>query len=201
MKGPIDKDSLLIPKRFIPIDQAGELDSFYSNKHWFVGYVKYCHEQRVADKLVSMGVEYYLPMQKRKKQWSDRVKTVNVMIMPRYIFIRCKPSERIPLIQEIYDLKSYMMDKANHTPVIIRDDQMDKFRKMVDYETLSVVVDPTQFEPGEMVEVVCGPLAGQVLELIDVNGTKCIALGLGILGTARMEIPLSYVEKVNKKTT
>ena len=189
----------LIPKRLVPLDQAENCETYYSTKHWFVGYVQYCHEQRVADKLSKKGVEYYLPMQKKKKQWSDRIKTVNVMIMPRYIFIRCKPSERIPLLQDIYDLKSYMMDKVGHTPVVIRDDQMDKFRKMVDYETLSVVVDPTQFEPGELVRVVCGPLADQEFELVDVNGTKCIALALGLLGTARMEIPLSYIEKVNKK--
>ena len=114
----------------------------------------------------------------------------------RYIFIRCKPSERISILQDIYDLKSYMMDRSEHTPVVVRDDQMDKFRRMVDYETLSVVVDPAQFEPGEKVRVVCGPLAGYELELIDVSGTKCVALSLGLLGTARMEIPLSYIEKV-----
>lgn len=194
-KKSADRDDL-IPKRLVPINQAGNYETYYSTKHWFVGYVQYCHEVKVAEKLANLGVEYYLPMQKRKKQWSDRVKTVNVMIMPRYIFIRCKPSERIPLLQEISDLKSYMIDKADKSPVVIRDDQMDKFRRMVDYETLSVVVDPAQFEPGERVKVVCGPLVDQEFELIDINGTKCIALSLGLLGTARMEIPLSYIEKV-----
>ncbi len=192
----MEKKESLIPKRLIPIEEAEFCETYYSCKHWFVGYVQYCHEVKVAEKLEKLGVEYYLPMQKKKKQWSDRVKTVNVMIMPRYIFIRCKPSERISILQDIYDLKSYMMDRSEHTPVVVRDDQMDKFRRMVDYETLSVVVGPAQFEPGEKVRVVCGPLAGYELELIDVSGTKCVALSLGLLGTARMEIPLSYIEKV-----
>ena len=40
----------LIPKRLVPLDQAENCETYYSTKHWFVGYVQYCHEQRVADK-------------------------------------------------------------------------------------------------------------------------------------------------------
>ena len=44
---------------------------------WFVAYVRSCQERRVADLLAAQGIETYVPVQKERHKWSDRVKIVD----------------------------------------------------------------------------------------------------------------------------
>ena len=83
----MEKKESLIPKRLVPIEEAGVCETYYSTKHWFVGYVQYCHEVKVAEKLEKLGVEYYLPMQKKK----NTKQTINyIRHMMNTLLIRIK---------------------------------------------------------------------------------------------------------------
>lgn len=184
----------------MPLFPVGtEIPDFYTKPQWFIGRVKHCHEHKAADMLQNLGVEYFLPEQVVRKKWSDRIKSVKVLLLPRYIFIRCLNSKRVEILQRIPSITNFMVDHNTHLAAVIRDIDLETFRLMVDYEDRPVIIDKTMFAPGDRVRVKCGPLVDKECELVEVSSKKCVAVGLGILGSARIELPLSYIESIDKK--
>ena len=67
-------------------------------RQWLVAYVQSCLEKKTAERLKTMGVEYYLPIQSEIRQWSDRRKKVDRLVIPMMIFVHVTPQERpLPL--------------------------------------------------------------------------------------------------------
>ena len=183
----------------MPLFPVGtEIPDFYTKPQWFIGRVKYCHEHKAAGKLEAMGVEYFLPEQTVRRKWSDRIKKVQVLLLPRYIFIHCLNSKRVEILQNAPSITHFMTDRDTHLAAVIREKELETFRLMVDYEDIPVIIEQTTFSPGDNVRVKCGPLMGHECELVEVSNKKCIAVGLGILGSARIELPLSYIEPINE---
>lgn len=55
---------------------------------WYAIRTRSRHEKMVADQLEKMGVENFLPLVKRSRQWSDRVKEVELPLFSGYSFVR-----------------------------------------------------------------------------------------------------------------
>lgn len=56
-------------------------------KCWYVIYTMSRAEKQVAQRLEKCGITYYLPLVKVKKQWSDRIKKVELPAFPSYVFV------------------------------------------------------------------------------------------------------------------
>ena len=186
----------------MPLFPVGtEIPDFYTKPQWFIGRVKYCHEHKAAAKLQEMDVEYFLPEQTVSRKWSDRVKKIKVLLLPRYIFIHCMNSKRVEILQNISSITNFMTDHDTHLAAVIRDKDLETFRLMVDYEDRPITIDSVNFSPGDRVRVICGPLMNHECELVEVSCRTCIAVGLGILGSARIELPLSYIGSIDDNNT
>ena len=57
-------------------------------KSWYAIYVKSRAEKKVALELEYNNIDYYLPLIKRLKQWSDRNKWVEEVLFKSYIFVK-----------------------------------------------------------------------------------------------------------------
>lgn len=167
-----------------------------NDKHWFVAYVKSCQERKTAEMLSALGYEHYLPVQRELRQWSDRKKLVERLVLPRMIFVRCTPAERIRTLEEVSNIYRYMTSKGPYTPVIIPDNQMEAFRNMVERGTRKVEVMQAPPVPGDKVKVISGPLAGLECEVVAVSGRRCFVVRLEAIGAATMDIALDTVEKI-----
>lgn len=165
--------------------------------HWYVGFVKSYQEKKVAEALSRMSIEYYLPIRKEKHKWSDRYKVVERLVLPRLIFVHATPEKRVEAVQAIYGLTGYLNEGGPYHPAIVPDDQLEAFRMMVDHGEEKVEVSQQNVAPGDHVRVVSGPLKGIECELVRVNEKSCIAVRLGSLGTATMELPVSSLEKIS----
>ena len=55
---------------------------------WYALRTRSRHEKMVADQLERLGVENFLPLVKRTRQWSDRVKEVELPLFSGYTFVR-----------------------------------------------------------------------------------------------------------------
>jgi len=164
------------------------------SKLWYVAYVHSCRERKSAEELSLHGIECYVPVRKELRQWSDRKKVVERLVLPRMVFIHCTPQERIALLAFAPSITRYMSEGGPYKPVVVPDDQMDTFRKMVDYGDTDLCVTSREFGPGDKVEVVGGPLKGLECELVSVSGNRCLAVRLGAVGTAIMDIPAEYLK-------
>lgn len=55
---------------------------------WYALRTRSRHEKMVADQLGQHGIENFLPLVKKKRQWSDRVKEVELPLFSGYTFVR-----------------------------------------------------------------------------------------------------------------
>lgn len=157
--------------------------------HWYVAYVRSCQEKKCASDLKKLGVEYFLPVQLVKKKYSDRMKWVEQLVLPRMIFIHTDEKTRIRLLDDVYALCSYMA-AGTFKPVIVPDREMNDFRFMLKQGGGKVRVSCDLFQPGDRVKVVSGPLEGLVCELVSVGEKRCVAVRLGAIGTATLDISM-----------
>jgi len=65
-------------------------------QNWYALYVRSRHEFKVEDELVSKGVQVYLPVVRKFRQWKDRKKLVEFPVFPSYLFVQ------MPLKDEIF---------------------------------------------------------------------------------------------------
>src|ERR1700722_18756162 len=62
---------------------------------WFAVYTASRHEKRVAQHLIQREIEFYLPLYRSERKWSDGSRvTLDLPLFPGYLFIRIQRSER-----------------------------------------------------------------------------------------------------------
>jgi len=66
---------------------------------WFAAYTRSRNEKKVAGELEEQHIEYYLPLIKTIRQWSDRKKKVEVPLINSYIFVRIIEKEYLKVLQ------------------------------------------------------------------------------------------------------
>lgn len=164
--------------------------------HWYIGYVKSCTEFKAQEFMARLGYESYVPVVEEVHRWSDRRKVVRRLVLPRIIFVHTTEYLRRRSLEENPYLTRYMAKDGPYTAAVVPDEQMEAFRCMVDNDGRRVNVEPQNFAPGDKVKVTSGPLRGMVCELINVSGRRCLAVNLGALGTATMDLELETIEKI-----
>ena len=154
-----------------------------------------CLEKKTAERLKTMGVEYYLPIQSEIRQWSDRRKRVDRLVIPMMIFVHVTPQER-PLPLTLQAISRYMVLRGESRPAVIPEEQMERFRFMLDYSPEAVEICSTPLAAGDAVKVIKGPLAGLEGELVMIGGKSKVAVRLDMLGCAHVDMPIGFVEKI-----
>ena len=151
-------------------------------KSWLAAYVRLYHEKKTRDRLTAMGIESFLPVQEEIHQWSDRRKKIERVVIPMMIFVHVDPAERAEVLT-LSSVSRYMVLRGQSTPAVIPDEQMERFRFMLDYSE-------------EAIEVCSSPLAPG--ELVTIDGKSKVAVRLDMLGCAHVDMPVGFVEKVGK---
>ncbi|MFK2049412.1 UpxY family transcription antiterminator [Bacteroides fragilis] len=153
-------------------------------KSWLAAYVRLYHEKKTRDRLTAMGIESFLPVQEEIHQWSDRRKKIERVVIPMMIFVHVDPAERAEVLT-LSSVSRYMVLRGQSTPAVIPDEQMERFRFMLDYSE-------------EAIEVCSSPLAGLEGELVTIDGKSKVAVRLDMLGCAHVDMPVGFVERVGK---
>src|SRR5215470_9469494 len=66
---------------------------------WFALQVRIRYEADVALHLRGKGYEWFLPLYKTRKRWSDRLKEMEAPLFPGYVFCRFNPHDRLPILK------------------------------------------------------------------------------------------------------
>ena len=81
---------------------------------------------------------------------------------------------------------------------VIPDKQMEGFRFLLDFSEEAVEMTNENIKAGDLVRVVKGSLRGMEGELIRHKGVTKVLVRIDMLGCAMVNIPASFVEKLNK---
>lgn len=164
-------------------------------KKWLVAYVRLYHEKKTAERLRAMNIENFLPIQEEIRQWKYRKKKIERVVIPMMIFVHVDAAERSQVLT-LSAVSRYMVLHGEHTPAVIPDDQMERFKFMLDYSEEAVEMCATPLSPGERVRVIKGPLTGLEGELEMVGENARVLVRLDFLGSAGVKMPVGYVEKM-----
>ena len=169
-----------------------------TKKRWLAVYVNMHHEKKVRSRLSALGIENFLPVQTEIRQWSDRKKKIEKVLIPMMIFVRVDTEEQRIVITQPSVIR-YLVLRGEHSPTVIPDEQMEKFRFMLDFSDKPIDFNTENFVPGEKVKVIKGPLIGLEGELVNVEGKPTIAIRIDQLGCAIVEMSRSMVEKLDSQ--
>jgi transcription antitermination factor NusG len=159
---------------------------------WYAVYTKPRWEKKVADLLTRKQIENYCPLNKVKRQWSDRKKIVMEPLFQSYVFVRV-PKNLLTMVRETSGVLNfvYWLQK----PAIIRDEEIDLIKRYMN-EYQNVHIQKATVNINDKVRVLSGPLMmreGNILE-IKHKTVKVLLPSLGY--TLVAEIEKGNLEKI-----
>lgn len=163
-----------------------------AESHWYAAYTKSRSEKKVLSRLTEAGFEAYLPLRRKRHQWSDRLKWVEEPLIRSYIFLRVNESEYYNAINTP-GLVCYVTFEGK--AAAIPDHQIEVL-KMLLHQDAEIEVINERFAPGQKIVVVSGTLVGMQGEMVEYRGKKKVLIRLGTTGTNLLvTVSLDLIEK------
>ena len=156
------------------------------NKKWFAIYTRPRWEKKVNLLLQEKGVESYCPLNKVRRKWSDRVKTIEEPLFKSYVFVKVSDEEKTT-VRMTSGVTNFVY--WNKKPAIIKEKEILTIKKFLD-EYTDVHVYPIDLKLNDRVRVTSGSFMdheGKVLGLRH----KVVKVAIESLGY----ILVAYIER------
>jgi len=164
--------------------------------HWYAVYVKSRAEKKAEFDLQISGIETFLPLQRKLRQWSDRKKIVEIPLIPGYLFVRVSRKEYDAVLQSKHVVNYVRFER---TAATIPDNQIDYLKLMLKQDNLGIEITHETFELGRKVEVIAGPMIGLQAKLVQIKGKDKVAIELEQIGySALIEIRKEDIQLLEK---
>ncbi|HYD92727.1 MAG TPA: UpxY family transcription antiterminator [Flavobacterium sp.] len=154
-------------------------------KKWYAVYTKPRWEKKVHSLLIEKGLVSYCPLNKVRKQWSDRVKVVEEPLFKSYVFVQVQEVNLLP-VRMISGVLNFVY--WNGKPAVIKEEEIDTIRKFLnEYE--DVEVKPANLQANQAVMVKRGLLmnnTGRIRRLMN-NKVEVVIESLGYTLVASLE--------------
>ena len=164
-------------------------------KYWVAALVKMNAEKKVSAKLTQLGYHNYVPTQTEVRQWSDRKKKIERIIIPMVIFVLVDKEEEINLRKSalVYKFISY---PGSREAAVIPNEQVEKLKFMLHHADSAVEFSDTIYEIGEEIEIIRGPLKGLYGELCYTEkGNPMIGVYVKLLGYSYVNIDIRDIKR------
>jgi len=176
--------------------RALEIRKGTGKKRWYALYTKSRAEKKAEKELAAKGIEAYLPLEKRLKQWSDRKKWVEEPLIRSYIFVRVNKKE---IQKAIYTPGILTLVTFEGKPAPIPDKQIQAIKDILSSEE-KFEVTSDKFEIGEKVEVTQGGLQGLKGEMVKHLNKFKVLIRLEVIDqNLLVNINPSYLKKMEEK--
>jgi transcriptional antiterminator RfaH len=163
--------------------------------HWFALYTMSRQEKVVHSDLTADGFESFLPLQRTKRKWTDRIKWIEEPMFRGYVFVRVSSREYYRILQHRSVLKYIAFGGR---PTVIPDRHIEALQRAlgngVDFEVTS-----DHFKPGQTVEVTAGPMSGCFGEIVRYASKKSLLIRIGDTGYSLIvNMQAAFLESVRR---
>ncbi len=168
---------------------------------WIAVYTRPKSEKKAASELAkNPNIETYAPTQTVIKQWSDRKKKVDVIVIPMIIFAKVSTEEDILAIKKHPLVIRILTLPGQKTPAHIPSKQIEQLKFMLNESDEPVVFVQGNFKVLDVVKVVRGHLAGLegVVQRTS-DGQSFIIITIDLLGGAKASVNSSDLELLHAK--
>ena len=161
------------------------------DKKWFALYTKPRWEKKVDSVLKKKNIESWCPVQKVRKQWSDRKKIVEEPLFKSYVFVKIADTERTKVL-----MTDGILNFVYHVgkPAVIRDEEIEIIKKYLSEEDASISIQSIEsFEQDDIVKVNHGIFMDNIGTVLR-GGKKKVFVKLEGLGQVMtVEFPAEYL--------
>ncbi len=137
--------------------------------NWYAVYTKPRWEKKVAKLLADKGVEYYCPLNKVVKQWSDRKKVILEPVFKSYVFVKIDEKAKWEL-RKINGILNFVFWLGK--PALIRENEIEIIKKFLNEFDHVEVEHIDQLKLNSPVRIKQGLLMNYHGMLIEVAGNK-----------------------------
>ncbi len=171
----------------------------HDNRKWFVVKTNSKAEKKVFERILSSGMEVFLPLYTTIRQWSDRKKKIELPLINSTLFVHCLENE-LTKLYEIQGFNSllYYLKK----PAVVRDYEINNLRILLKEQVECQTADLESLVKGDKVEVIRGPFQGLIATSIEIDRTHKLIVEIeGLEQKFIVHVPRSYVEKIRLQSS
>lgn len=163
-------------------------------KFWIAALVQMNYEKKAETKLNNLGFETYLPIQKEERQWSDRRKIIDRIVIPMVVFIRVKQNEDRIIRNYSFIRKLLTMPGSAQVATPIPDEQIENLKFLLSNAETPVSI-VSNLKVGDIVRIARGVLKGYEGFLCMLNDShRAVAIRINGLGYACVTISRDDLE-------
>lgn len=169
-----------------PLSHSGSLK-------WYALYTRSRCEKKVQQDLERIQIHVFLPLVKEKRQWSDRLKTVVLPLLPGYIFIKSDPCD---LRRALYCPGVVRIVSFCGKPCEVREAEITLLEAIVQFGLPAFNTEPCCV--GDRVRIVRGALKGWEgnVSRTHSGGNRVVFLMESIGQAVTVEVEVGEVERV-----
>jgi transcription antitermination factor NusG len=143
---------------------------------WFALQVRGRRELAVAEYLQGQGYEWFLPLYKCQKVWSDRIKEVESPLFPGYLFCRFDTQFRLPILKTPGVIQ---IVGNNRQPIPVDEHEIAAIQTLI---ATGARNQPWPFlAVGDKVRIESGPLTGLEGLLVEFRGSHRLVISVTLL--------------------
>jgi transcription antitermination factor NusG len=146
-------------------------------KKWLVLYTKPRWEKKVNLLLTEKGIETYCPLNKVKRKWSDRIKTIDEPLFKSYVFVKVDDDDRtkVRLTNGVINFVYW-----NKKPAIVREKEIETIKRFLD-EHDNVGVRSIVLTVNQLITITSSTFMGLQARVLDVRN-KEVKVSINSLG-------------------
>ena len=147
------------------------------NAKWYAIYTRPRWEKKVNGLLLNKGVESYCPLNRVRRKWSDRIKTIEEPLFKSYVFVKISEESRsdVRMTDGVINFVYW-----NGKPALIKEKEIQTIKRFLDeHDNVELV----KMEPrkDDRVRVLSGPLMDQEGKVLEVKH-KLVKVAIDSLG-------------------
>ena len=127
--------------------------------------------------LEAKGIESYCPLNKVRRKWSDRIKTIEEPLFKSYVFVKIDEEARtdVRMTDGVINFVYW-----NGKPALIKEREIQTIKRFLD-EHENVELVKIELKPEQRVKVIAGPLMDQEGKVLEVKN-KQVRVAIDSLG-------------------
>ncbi len=139
-------------------------------RSWYALYTRSRCEKKLYNALSKNNYHAFLPLVKEKRQWSDRIKTIEVPLLPGYLFVNIS-SKQVPDMYYFPWMVNYVMHEGK--PATIRPEEISILEYTINNNLKIHPIKDCQI--GDEAKITSGPFKGMTGRVTKKgNGCKVI---------------------------
>jgi len=149
----------------------------FSQPQWFAVYTRPQAEKKIAREFENSEIDYFLPLYKTLRVWSDRKKKVEVPLIRSYIFVKAIERQFYYIIQTPGVVN---IVKFSGRPVPVPEWQLENLRILMT-GNIPVQCESLNYKKGEQVVITFGPLKGLRGSIRQIKGRHKLIISVDAL--------------------